>query len=48
MKNTAESILKHGRSAESDENMLSIKSVLELIPGTSNDKSQRLFKFLIR
>ena len=34
MKNTAESILKHGRSAESDENMLSIKSVLELIPGT--------------
>ena len=34
MKNTAHSILKHGRSLECDENMLSIKEVLELIPGT--------------
>lgn len=34
MKETAESILKHGRSAECDDKMLSIKSILELIPGT--------------
>ena len=31
---TAESILTHGRSAEVDVNLLSIKSILELIPGT--------------
>ncbi len=34
MKNTAETILRHGRSLECDENMLSIKDILELIPGT--------------
>ena len=34
MQNTAHSILKNGRSLECDENMLSIKEVLELIPGT--------------
>ena len=34
MKATAESILKHGRSLECDNNMLSIKEILELIPGT--------------
>jgi phosphoenolpyruvate phosphomutase / 2-hydroxyethylphosphonate cytidylyltransferase len=31
---TAESILTHGRSAEADAGMLSIKDILELIPGT--------------
>ena len=31
---TAESILKNGRSAEIDDNLLSIKDILELIPGT--------------
>lgn len=34
MVNTARSILSHGRSAESDSTLLSIKEVLELIPGT--------------
>lgn len=34
MRNTALSILKNGRSAECDSNCLSIKDVLELIPGT--------------
>ena len=34
MQSTAESILKHSRSLECDENMLSIKQILELIPGT--------------
>lgn len=33
MVKTAESILLHGRSAEADSNMMSIKDVLELIPG---------------
>ena len=34
MQNTAISILQHGRSLECDENMLSIKEILNLIPGT--------------
>lgn len=34
MKKTAETILKNGRSLECDENLLSIKEILELIPGT--------------
>lgn len=34
MMNTAKSILTHQRSAECDEQMLSIKEILELIPGT--------------
>ena len=34
MQETAESILRHSRSLECDENMLSIKQILELIPGT--------------
>lgn len=34
MMKTAESILKNGRSAEIDNNLLSIKDILELIPGT--------------
>ena len=34
MVNTAESILKHQRSLECDENLLSIKEILNLIPGT--------------
>jgi len=34
MMKTAESILKHGRSAESDCNLMSINEILELIPGT--------------
>ena len=34
MQITAQSILKHSRSLESDENMLSIKEILNLIPGT--------------
>lgn len=34
MQITAETILKHGRSLECDEKMLSIKDILELIPGT--------------
>ena len=34
MQSTAQSILKHSRSLESDEKMLSIKQILELIPGT--------------
>ncbi len=34
MMDTALSILKHGRSAESDSKMLSIKDILNLIPGT--------------
>ena len=34
MLNTARSILEHGRSAESDAQMMSIKEILELIPGT--------------
>ncbi|MPX98251.1 phosphoenolpyruvate phosphomutase, partial [Salinivibrio sp. VYel6] len=34
MMKTAESILTHHRSAECDERMLSIKEILELIPGT--------------
>lgn len=34
MVNTAKSILLNGRSSECDSNMLSIKEILELIPGT--------------
>lgn len=34
MRETAESILKHGRSLECDDRMLSIKEILNLIPGT--------------
>jgi phosphoenolpyruvate phosphomutase / 2-hydroxyethylphosphonate cytidylyltransferase len=34
MQSTAQSILKHNRSLECDENMLSIKEILNLIPGT--------------
>ena len=34
MEKTATMILKHGRSAECDENLLSINDILELIPGT--------------
>ena len=34
MISTAKSILKNGRSAESDSNMMSIKEILNLIPGT--------------
>lgn len=34
MKDTAQSILKHSRSLECDERMLSIKEILDLIPGT--------------
>jgi phosphoenolpyruvate phosphomutase len=34
MKKTAESILTHGRAYEARENMLSIKEILNLIPGT--------------
>lgn len=34
MMNTAKSILTHQRSAECDADMLSIKEILELIPGT--------------
>ena len=34
MCNTAKSILKHGRSLECDSQLLSIKEILELIPGT--------------
>jgi phosphoenolpyruvate mutase len=34
MVKTAESILVHGRSLEADSDMLSIKEILELIPGT--------------
>ena len=34
MQVTAESILRHSRSLECDEKMLSIKQILELIPGT--------------
>jgi phosphoenolpyruvate phosphomutase len=34
MMETAESILTHHRSAECDARMLSIKEILELIPGT--------------
>ena len=35
MTNTAKSILKHGRSKESDKKMISIKEILKLVPGTS-------------
>ena len=35
MMRTAKSILTHGRSAEADAELLSIKEILELIPGTS-------------
>jgi phosphoenolpyruvate phosphomutase len=34
MQSTAKTILKHSRSLECDEKMLSIKEILELIPGT--------------
>lgn len=34
MRNVAESILKHDRSAEVEKDLLSIKEILELIPGT--------------
>ena len=33
MVNTARTILEHGRSAEADDQMMSIKEILELIPG---------------
>ena len=32
--NLAQSILKHGRSLECDKDLMSIKEILELIPGT--------------
>ena len=34
MQDTARSILRHSRSAECDQNMMPIKDILELIPGT--------------
>ena len=34
MVKTAESILKNGRSLEAEKNLISIKTILELIPGT--------------
>ena len=34
MRNTAMSILKNSRSLETDKSLLSIKEILELIPGT--------------
>ena len=34
MKKTAENIFKYGRSYETDKSLLSIKEILELIPGT--------------
>ena len=34
MKKVAYEILKNGRSFESDKSLLSIKNILELIPGT--------------
>ena len=34
MQKTASSILKHGRTKESDKNLISIKDILKLIPGT--------------
>ena len=34
MKSVAHNILKYGRSAEVDDDLISIKEVLELIPGT--------------
>ena len=34
MKATAESILKHKRSKESEKNLMSINQILNLIPGT--------------
>lgn len=34
MLSTAESILRHGRSLEADEQMMSIKAILDLVPGT--------------
>jgi phosphoenolpyruvate phosphomutase len=34
MQKTAESILRHSRSLECDDRMLSIKEILNLIPGT--------------
>ena len=39
-------ILKHSRSLECDERMLSIKEILNLIPGTKYDRSQRIFDSL--
>ena len=34
MRETAESILKHKRSKESEKNLMSINQILNLIPGT--------------
>ena len=34
MEKTAKEILKYGRSRESDKNLISIKEILKLIPGT--------------
>ena len=34
MLDTAKSILENGRSLECDESLMSIKDILELIPGT--------------
>ena len=34
MLNTAKKILKFGRTKEIDKNLISIKEILELIPGT--------------
>ncbi|MEE8542629.1 MAG: phosphoenolpyruvate phosphomutase, partial [Gammaproteobacteria bacterium] len=34
MLETARSILIHGRSAEADDQLMSIKEILDLIPGT--------------
>ena len=34
MQSVAKNILKYGRSAEVDKHLISIKDVLELIPGT--------------
>ena len=37
MKKTAETILKYQRSKEAEKNMLTIKEILNLIPGTKNN-----------
>jgi hypothetical protein len=34
MKKNAEAILRHGRSLEIDEDLISISEILDLIPGT--------------
>ena len=37
MKSVAEQVLEHGRSKEVDDAIISVKEVLDLIPGTKND-----------